>query len=144
MANRKVESVSFLILSLFIINIFGCATLKEKMKGLAGVSTKILEDNRYDAISKNFDFDYAGAYKRVKEALSSMGTYVYSEDKKNDLIAVYISETDTTVVGIFLTEIEGSKVKVEVSSPSTYGKETISKRLFAILEGLPDPALRME
>jgi hypothetical protein len=116
----------------------GCATLGEWGKGFLGISTKVLEDKRAEAIKKSFNYDYASCYGKVKEALKEIGAYIYAEDKQQQLIAIYVSEEDTTPVGLFLTQ-EGQLTRVEVSSPSKSAKELIARRVFRRLEGINEP-----
>ena len=92
-----------------------------------GVSTKILEDTRKDAVTKDFNISLEAAHSAVKTALRENKSYIYREDDSFGLIAVYLSESDTTPVGVFLSSLDNDKVRIEVSSPSTYGKETIAK-----------------
>lgn len=141
-----------LFLIVLIVGLFaGCSGMSEAVKGFAGVSTKVLEDNRNSAIKKEFAYDLLTAHVKIREILrgykyTTEGTdegatvshsqvYIYSDDLRNDLIACYLSETDTTPVGIFLTESSKNKTLVEVSSPSIYAKEFVAKFLFA---GLTD------
>lgn len=112
----------------------GCGTAKECAKGIAGLSTKVLEDTRKDAIVKVFNYDYNTCYKKTEEILKRTGSYIYARDTKKDLIAVYVSQTDTTPVGLFFSQIDASNTRIEVSSPSTYGKEFISNVVFSSLE----------
>jgi len=128
------KQIWFLVLgSWFLVNLLGCAPMKEVTKGLAGVSTKVLEDTRKDAIKESFIYSYNTCYEKTKEALKTMGCYIYAEEPEERLIAIYISETDTTPVGIFFKEIESNTTQIEVSSPSTFAKELISQRLFNAL-----------
>jgi len=113
----------------------GCATIKEASKGFAGVSTKVLEDKRKDALKKSFNLNYNDCYKYVKEKLAQKGKdgfspYIYWEDAGKKLIAIYLSEQDTTPVGIFFTEESAASTLVEISSPSIYAKEEIAKNIF--------------
>ncbi len=119
-------------LSLILIN--GCASIKEAAKGIAGVSTKALEDNRASAITKVFHYDYFICYTKTLDILKHIGTYIYAQDIKKHMIAVYVSEQETTPVGVFFKEIDKTNTRVEVSSPSTYAKEFISLKLFPALE----------
>ncbi len=122
----------FIVFSLMaLVLIEGCATVKDIPKGFAGISTKVLEDNRKGAIAKPFNYDSGTCYKKAREILADLGTYIYAQDKKKKMIAIYLSEEDTTPVGIFFTEINEKLTQVEVSSPSTYAKEYIAPRLFA-------------
>ncbi len=118
-----------------LILVTGCASLKEGIKGLAGVSTKALEENRKTAIVKVFDMDYFNCYIRALDSLKKMGAYIYAQDIKKYMIAIYVSESDTTPVGVFFKEVIRNATQVEVSSPSSYAKEVIAAKLFSALEG---------
>ncbi|MDD5505216.1 MAG: hypothetical protein PHR73_00435 [Candidatus Omnitrophica bacterium] len=122
----------------------GCATVKEAARGFAGVSTRVLEEKRKDAIRESFALDYDNCYTKVKDILkekvaikkieeeSSGGgsAYIYAEDAAKKMLAIYLSETDTTPVGIFFIPGGEGITMVEVSSPSIYAKEHIANRLF--------------
>jgi len=131
--------VKFIVICTFVFGILisGCASLKETSKCVLGVSTKVLEDTRDGAIKRDFNQDYSSCYTTIKKALSITEAYIYKEEPAKNLIAIYISEQDTTPVGIFLTKIDEKNTQIEVSSPSTYAKELISKRIFDALEGKP-------
>jgi hypothetical protein len=136
----------------FVILMMGCATIKEAAKCVKGVSTKVLEDGRKDAIKMTLGCQYSECYSKVLEKLKQIGTYIYAEDRKKQMIAVYLHKaaepetatseteftiTDTTPVGIFFKEIDAKNTQIEVSSPSTYAKEFISAKIFSALE--PEP-----
>jgi hypothetical protein len=56
------------------------------------------------------------------------------------MLALYVSEEDTTPVGVFLTERGKFRTLVEVSSPSTYGKEKIAQTIFdSLTTGITKP-----
>lgn len=137
MVNPKQKSFEHWLLlgvwCLFIGILPGCASIKEAAKGLAGVSTKVLDDGRKDAIKKTFSYDYNTCYNKVKTVLKQTGSYIYAEDPKKNMIAIYVSGTDTTAVGIFFKEIDATKTQIEVSSPSSYAKELIATRAFSVL-----------
>lgn len=130
---------SFLIWIPFVILTSGCASIKEVAKGIAGVSTKVLEDNRKDAIKKTFNYDYNTCHSKVKLALKEIGSYIYAEEPKKNMVAIYVSEADTTPVGLFFKEIDKYNTQIEVSSPSTYAKEAVAKNVFSVLEGTYKP-----
>jgi uncharacterized protein YpmB len=125
----------------FAIILAGCAGFREVTKGFAGVSTQVLDENRKSAVKKSFALDYPGCYTKVKEILSQKDkeSYIYAENAKEKLIAVYLSPEDTTPVGIFFTGEEDGKTLIEVSSPSIYAKEEIAGRIFAGLDELINP-----
>jgi len=149
----------FIIVSAFCllpVILSGCATLKEMGKGFAGVSTKVLEDTRKDALKRSFPLDYDSCYAKVKKILVKEGqgpvkegqepakegaaSYIYAEDAAKKMIAVYVSEADTTPVGIFFTVEGKDKTLVEISSPSVYAKEYIAKNIFSGIDELLKPA----
>jgi nucleoside diphosphate kinase len=125
--------IAYLACGILVFNLLGCAKIKETVKGISGVSTKILEDNRESAIRKEFNYDYNTCYNKIKKILKAEGCYIYSQELKKHLIAVYLSQEDTTPVGVFFREIDSEKTEVEVSSPSTYAKELIAERISAKL-----------
>jgi hypothetical protein len=118
----------------------GCASMKEVAKGIAGVSTKALEEGRKEAIVSTFSLDYASCFARTQETLKEEGAYIYSGDIKKHMIAFYVSEADTTAVGVFFNEIEPNSIQMEVSSLSTYAKELFAEKIFEALK----PKVRKE
>jgi len=122
------------ILLVLLVLSAGCANIKEGAKGFAGVSTKAIEDNRKSALVKTFNYGYVICYNKALKSLKNMGTYKYAEDKNKKLVAVYISPEDTTAVGLFFKELDANTTQIEVSSPSTYGKELIATKLFTALD----------
>jgi len=130
MKRQIILPLVFLILSLS-----GCASMKEAAKCVIGVSTKDLQDGRKDAIKKTFGYDYKTCYDKTKGILKEKGCYIYAEDAKKGMIAVYLSREDTTPVGLFFTAQDANNTQIEVSGPSTYAKEVISEKVFTALEG---------
>jgi hypothetical protein len=55
------------------------------------------------------------------------------------MIAVYVSESDTTPVGVFFKGVDNSNTEISVSSPSLYAKELIAKILSLELDKLLHP-----
>ncbi|MDD5477492.1 MAG: hypothetical protein PHG87_04725 [Candidatus Omnitrophica bacterium] len=135
---RFILAISGCLLSTVLL---GCATIKEMGKGFAGVSTQVLEDKRKDALKKSFALDYNGCYAKVKDILSQKdrASYIYAEDPKKKMIAIYVSAQDTTPVGIFFTEETGTGTLIEISSPSTYANEEIASRIFTGIDTLLNP-----
>lgn len=117
----------------------GCSGLKETTRGFLGVSTKVLEDKRETAIKKDFSGDLATIHNKIKDILKKEDAYVYCDDLTRNLIVLYVSDTDTTPVGVFLTKVDKNNTRVEVSSPSTYAKEVIADIIFSSLNGTRKP-----
>jgi len=134
----RIKNLKFILIPLHCCFCFfvlwGCATVIEGGKTIAGLSTKALEDNRKYAEVKSFNCDYDTCYNEVEGFLIRLGTHIYARDAERGMIAVYVSEEDTTPVGLFLKEIDAQNTQIEVSSPSTYAKEFISERVFSVLE----------
>ncbi len=122
---------------LLLVFCYGCVSPKEAAKGFLGVSTKVLEDKKAEGIAKTFDVDIKDSYLKIYETLKTINAYIYSEDKTKNFIAIYVSEADTTPVGIFLTDKESVKTEILISSPSRIAKETIAKEVFAAFEVSP-------
>jgi len=123
----------------FMLLLSGCATIKEDGKKMLGVSTKALEEGRKEAIKKQFNYDYKTCYNKVKAILKENDSYIYAQSLNKHMFAVYVSEEDTTPVGLFFEEIGAADTQVEVSSPSTYAKELISTKVFSELEKALNP-----
>lgn len=117
---------------LLLVSLSGCAGIKETAKGVVGISTKSLEENRKDAIVKAFNYDYFTCYTKTLDTLRHIGAYIYIQDIKSHMIAIYVSEEDTTPVGLFFKDIDAANTQVEVSSPSTYAKEFIAAKIFKL------------
>ena len=127
----------FLLFSIFCF-LTGCSGLKEATKGFLGVSTKSLDNARSDSLRNDFAGSLSDIHNKIKDALMANHSYIYKDAKSSDFIALYVSETDTTPVGIFLTKVGEKRITVEVSSPSTYGKELIAK---VIYDALAEPKI---
>lgn len=129
----KIPMVKQFALFFLIINLAGCANTRadivEAAKCVAGFSTKVLDDQRPNALKKTFALDLKDCGALIRDTLKRTHSYIYAEDPKSNFIAIYLSETETTPVGIYLTAIDAARTQVEVSSPSTYAKETVLKRI---------------
>jgi hypothetical protein len=139
MKSHKTQSASRKVVLLLMGLLFcsGCnAGLKEGLRGFAGVSTKVLEDGLPGAATKEFNLSYAVVYSKAMDTLKQIKAYIYAIDNSRNLIAIYVSEEDTTPVGIFFKGIGKDRTQVQVSSPSSYAKGLISDKIFAGLDKL--------
>jgi hypothetical protein len=132
---RSLQRKIFLLTTYYLLltTFFGCAALSETAKGVAGVSTKVLEEGRKNAITKTFNYDYLTCYTKILDILKQINAYIYAADINKHMIAIYVSEEDTTPVGLFFKEIDFKHTQIEVSSPSTFAKEQISAKVFSEL-----------
>jgi len=109
----------------------GCAGLMEAGRGIVGVSTKVLEDGRQNAVRKVYPVNYMKCRKTVDDVLADNKAYVYARNDQQKMIAFYMSETDTTPVGVFFIVHGEASTEVEVSSPSRYAKQFIADKISA-------------
>lgn len=123
-----------IILAVFCL---GCVGPKEAVKAVMGVSTKVLEDKRSEGLAKIFDADIKDSYLKIYETLKTIKAYIYFEDKTKNFIAIYVTQEDTTPVGIFLSDKGNVKTEVLISSPSRMAKEIIAKKIFTAFEVSP-------
>lgn len=128
---------AFILLCCFVTVAWGCANFKEGVRKISGVSTKDLEDSRKDSVTKAFNLGHDACYDKVEGILKKIGAYVYAKDARKTMIAIYVSEQDTTPVGIFFKDIDANNTGVEVSSPSSAARETISQKIFTLMEEAP-------
>ncbi len=91
--------------AVFFVFLAGCSTsgIREAFRGFKGTSTGVLKDTRRSAVSREFDCSLEECLPKLAEALEELGNYVYAREE--GLTAVYVSETDTTPVGIFAAGI---------------------------------------
>ncbi|MFA5410988.1 MAG: hypothetical protein WC321_03905 [Candidatus Omnitrophota bacterium] len=125
--------ITILLSTFYILNSCGCAAVSEGAKGIAGLSTRCLEEARQNSLTQAFKCDYKTCYDKSREILKEMDAYIYAQDKKKGMVAVYVSSDDTTPVGLFFKELDEENTQIEVSSPSTYAKEFIATQLFSEL-----------
>jgi hypothetical protein len=130
---QRVSVANVLIAVLIGSMTAGCAAGTEVARGVLGVSTKILEDGRKDAVRKTVAHGADECFIKAEESLKKAGAYIYARNKLTHMMAVYVSETDTTPVGIFMTA-QDNQTLVEVSSPSSFAKDFIAEKLFVDLE----------
>ncbi len=128
----------------FIALLSGCAGPVEIARGLAGVSTKVLEDGRSQAAARSFPGAYAACRDKVDNVLIENKVYVYARNEAKKMIAFYMSESDTTPVGVFFREIDSSNTEVAVTSPSRYAKQFIADRIAAEFEKKPKPPAQVK
>lgn len=119
------------LLAHWLIIPLGCASIKDGVKGFLAISTKEIENARDKAIVRIIDRDYISCYRLAQVRLSEIGSYIYA--RKKDLLAVYISQTDTTPAGIFFRQIDAQKTEVSIASPAADTKEFLAEKIFSAL-----------
>ena len=120
------------VLGCCIIPIAGCAFLKEGTKSFLGISTRGIENARSEAIVKIIDYKLQSCYQKVESRLKEIGSYIYAKDE--NMIAVYISKTDTTPAGVFFRQLDNGKTEVSIASAAKDTKEYLADKVFEKLD----------
>ena len=130
MRARLRDKAGMIFSVLLAAGLCGCSTVTDIGRGFAGTSTRELERGRKEALTQTFSCDVSGCYDETRQILKNIKAYVYAGDKASEMIACYVSEEDTTPVGIFFVPEASGKTRIEVSSPSTPAKESIARQVF--------------
>ena len=78
-ASRQVTRHKIILLMAVLLFCSGCGVwLKEGLRGVAGVSTKVLEDKLSGAATKEFNLDYNTVYSKTKDILKNINAYIYT------------------------------------------------------------------
>ncbi len=121
----------------------GCVRLKEsglKVKEIAksfwGSSTRVLEEARPQALSKNYPCPVNECFDTILDIAHEHSLKVFIADRKqNHLVIMSVPKSEnTTEVGIFLTPGTASETKIEIASLSTDAKLNASEVLFPLLD----------
>ncbi|MDD5422370.1 MAG: hypothetical protein WC592_07745 [Candidatus Omnitrophota bacterium] len=116
--------------AVLIMSMSGCASFRENLKVVAGISTKDIEACRKDALVKVLDCDYKTCYENTEKLLKKVPRApIYARTK--DMIAIYYLDPNTTPVGIFFKEIDATHTQVEVASPASGNKQYIADCVFS-------------
>ena len=117
--------------SLVCLLFLGCATVSEPFKKTWGSSTKALEEARPRAAVKNFGCGWKECFDKVLEVAKLRNLTVFISDPKKPLIVLMgiPGSINTTEVGIFFSEPETGKAKLEIVSLSPTAQEATAKLL---------------
>jgi len=77
---RFLSGISLAILAICVAA--GCAAISEAGRGIAGISTKTLQENRVNAVKKLFPLDYAACKGMVEKMLADINAYIYARDEE--------------------------------------------------------------
>ncbi len=123
---------NIIVVSVLCLFMCGCSTCGNVnvWREVTGTSTKGVEAARVDAMKKILDYDYKTCYEKVEACLKKM-PYVSVYYKDKGMIAIYVTNPNTTSVGIFFTETDSGHTQVDVSSESTPTKEWVANSIFS-------------
>ena len=117
--------------SLVCLLLLGCATVSEPFKKVWGSSIKALEEARPRAAVKNFGCGWKECFDKILVVAKERNFPVFISDPKKPLIVLMgiPGSIDTTEVGIFFSEPEAGKAKLEIVSLSPTTQEAAAKLL---------------
>ena len=126
-------------LILFFISFFalgGCSGILDTPKTLWGSSTRALEHARAEAISQTFNCSFRECYEAASDALNKLGYKIFIDDYVHQHLVVMgiPGSVDTTEVGIFFSDIDDKKIRIDISSLSSHAKHTVAEHTFRLLE----------
>ncbi len=126
------KSLSWILLGCFLF-LSGCARIAEIPKEIWGSSTKALEDARPQAVSKIYDCSFTECFDKVLDIAKKETLEAFITERKKELIVLMgiKGSVGTTEVGVFFSEVETGKIKVEVVSLSPKAQETAAKMIFS-------------
>ncbi len=130
-AMKKINFFTAALVCGFFVS--GCAHIKEVPKIMWGSSTKDLEGARWQGAFKTFQGSLSDCFDKVLSIAQEEKMTVFMSDKKKgfiDLMGV-AGSLNTTEVGIFLSEPEQGKTKLEVVSTSHQAQFTAAEILFS-------------
>jgi len=122
---------SAVIFCLLFLALNGCARLTEPFKILWGSSMKALEEARPNASVSTFQCREEECFRQVLSIAKENHLTVFTSDPKKPLIVLmgFTGSINTTEVGVFFSEIEPNKTKVEIVSLSPTAQEIATKLL---------------
>ena len=115
-----------------IVILSGCSTVGEVSKTIWGSSTRVLEQERINALTKVYDKDYWTILKTAVTYLENKGYIVFKKDEVRGVLIVMgvPGAVNTTEVGVFFVELNDNQTRVELTSLSTNAKRLLSNSLF--------------
>ncbi len=115
-----------------IVGVSGCAGLKDLPKTIWGSSTRVLEQERPNALVKIYEKDYWTCYKAALEVVKKKKYVLYKKDEVRGLMVIMgiPGSVNTTEVGVFFVELNDHQTRIELSSLSTNAKRLLYKGLF--------------
>ncbi len=139
----------FLFLMLAVLCLSSCVLVNsgvEVGKTIWGSSTRVLERERVNALSKTYDRGYWDCVRAATEEIEKQGYLIFKKDEiKGYMVIIGIAgAVNTTEVGLFFVELSDTQTRLELSSLSTHAKRIVAKSIFHRLDikfGLvpPDP-----
>ncbi len=141
--------MKFLFLVIGALFLSSCAVLNsgvEVGKTIWGSSTRVLEEQRVNALTKTYDKGYWDCVRAAGEVIEAQGYAIFKKDEiKGYMVIMGIAgAVNTTEVGLFFVELSDTQTRLELASLSTHAKRIVAKALFHGLDvkfGLapPDP-----
>ncbi len=120
------------VLAVMMGVIGGCAGVRDIPKSIWGSTTRVLEEERTNALIKTYDKNYWDCYKAALGVVNKKKLVLFKKDEvRGYMVLMGIpGSVDTTEVGVFLVELGDQKTRIELSSLSTNAKRLLAKTLF--------------
>ena len=132
-----------LIVTVMLLGLCGCASLKEFSKTIWGSTTRVLEDARNNAITKTYDKGYWDCYRAAWDIVKKKYVLFQKDEVRGFMVVMGIpGAVNTTEVGVFFVELNDHQTRMELSSLSTHAKRLLAKGLFHNMDiafGLAQP-----
>jgi len=121
-----------------LLVVIGCARITETTKAILGTSTKDLEEERVNAITKTYACDLSDVFDEVLRIAEKRKLVVFSKNRtQRRIVLMKIPESiDTTEVGVFFSYLDKNKTEIEITSLSPSAKQTASEIIFLDLSEL--------
>ena len=127
----------FLRLAFFLLLFSGCANLRENLTEVPrvvwGSSTKALEKARPSATAQIYQTNPRECFDKILSIAQKEEMKVFIKNRRKELIVLMgiKGSVVTTEVGIFISQLETTKTKVEIVSLSPQAQETASHIIFS-------------
>lgn len=101
-------------------------------KTVWGSSTRVLEQERVNAISKTYDKSYWDTLRAAIKVIEKKHWVVFMKDEVKGYVDVMgiKGSVNTTEIGIFFDELSDTQTQIQISSLSTNAKRKVAKGLF--------------
>jgi len=120
------------LMLVLIVALSGCAGLRDVPKTLWGSSTRVLEDQRKNALTRTYEKGYWDCFKAAVKTLTKKKYVIFKKDEVRGYMVIMgiPGAVNTTEVGVFFVELNDHQTRIELSSLSTHAKRLLAKGLF--------------
>lgn len=119
-----------------VLGLLGCATIKNTPATIVGYSVYDLEKRRATGDAQVFDASFVQCYQAVlRIAKENQYTVFYQSLEKSLIVLMDVPHSvNTTEVGVFFQTVSSGKVKVEITSRSSFAQKIVSDFFYSELQ----------